>query len=280
MAEKPTETMNDIRKLMEQTREDIAGTLEGIRHSFGRRGRRSGEKARGETSRRARMMFGEVDQMGKQIGRTVLDTARGNPVPLALLGLGLSWLAAERFRGLGEGRESQEGLTSAAAYPEARYEIVYPEEVSFHAAQHGYYTREGETMEQVSEKLATGQKKAEEKVGQARDKASRQARKAEGGFRRLLETHPLVFGLGAAAFGAVVGFAIPETRREREVMGQSRDELVERSKEIGRHAVEEAKTTLKEAGEAAKEEIEKGLNQASKEAAGSVREETSSQPQP
>lgn len=77
----------------------------------------------------------------------------------------------------------------------------------------------------------------------------------------LLREQPLVVGAIGLAVGAVLGALLPLTRRENELMGETRDQLLEQAKEKGQETLEQATETAKSvaaaAAEAAKSEAEK-----------------------
>lgn len=56
-----------------------------------------------------------------------------------------------------------------------------------------------------------------------------------------VRTHPLLVAAGAAAIGAAIGAALPETAREQHWMGPARDRAVERARTGARRAVEKAR---------------------------------------
>jgi hypothetical protein len=69
----------------------------------------------------------------------------------------------------------------------------------------------------------------------ARDVASTVRDEAQAGARAAssqLQENPLAVGVVVAAVGLAAGLAIPETRRERELMGDVRDRLVDRAKDV------------------------------------------------
>lgn len=91
--------------------------------------------------------------------------------------------------------------------------------------------------------------------------------------QRSLEDNPLVFGGVALAIGALIGMALPATRRENEVFGPWRDEVMQSAQEVAsdvveraQHVVEEVRpqleqtaqkvvSDLKQSGQAALEEV-------------------------
>jgi ElaB/YqjD/DUF883 family membrane-anchored ribosome-binding protein len=91
-------------------------------------------------------------------------------------------------------------------------------------------------------------------VTNARDIANRAYEKA-GEYRSVayesydhhINENPLAVGAAAFALGAVVGLAIPSTRYEGELLGETRDELLRKAQDKGsmlldktRHVVDEA----------------------------------------
>jgi len=74
--------------------------------------------------------------------------------------------------------------------------------------------------------------KVSEAAEQARNFASRELRQARDFSTRATETHPLAVAAAALAAGIGVGLAIPQTRRETEMLGAQRERLVGGAKEI------------------------------------------------
>ncbi len=59
--------------------------------------------------------------------------------------------------------------------------------------------------------------------------------------RRLNRNHPLLFGAAVFGVGLLIGSLIPNSRREDELMGSTRDRLLESGKETAQQAIEQAK---------------------------------------
>lgn len=74
-----------------------------------------------------------------------------------------------------------------------------------------------------------------------RGKAKTQVRRARVGFWQTMEENPLMVGAATLALGVIAGLAIPSTRKEDELMGETRDRLVEEVKEAGQQAMEKGK---------------------------------------
>ena len=72
-----------------------------------------------------------------------------------------------------------------------------------------------------------------------------------------MEERPLAVGAAAIALGVVAGLMIPSTRKEDELMGETRDRLMERAKEVGGEALEKGKQVATVAVDTLKEEAER-----------------------
>lgn len=94
-------------------------------------------------------------------------------------------------------------------------------------------------------------------TGAARERARYQAYQARVGFWETMEESPLAMGAAALAIGVVAGLMIPSTRKEDEMMGETRDRLMDRAREVGEEALEKGKHVATAAVETLKEEAER-----------------------
>lgn len=83
-----------------------------------------------------------------------------------------------------------------------------------------------------------------------------QARRAQTGFWQMMEENPLAVGLATLTLGVLAGLSLPTTRRENELMGETRDRLVDKIEEAGREALEKGKQVAETAVETIKDEAE------------------------
>jgi hypothetical protein len=111
--------------------------------------------------------------------------------------------------------------------------------------------------DRVTEAAGTARDKASELSWQARERARYRTRQARVGFWETMEERPLALGAAAIALGVVAGLMIPSTRKEDELMGETRDRLMERAKEVGGEALEKGKQVATVAVDTLKEEVER-----------------------
>lgn len=111
--------------------------------------------------------------------------------------------------------------------------------------------------DRVVDAAETARERAAELSWQARERARYQARQARVGFWETMEERPMALGAAALALGVVAGLMIPSTRKEDELMGETRDRLMERAKEVGGEALEKGKQVATVAVDTLKEEAER-----------------------
>ncbi len=73
------------------------------------------------------------------------------------------------------------------------------------------------------------------------------------GLAGAIEERPLAAGLAALAVGVLAGIALPATRREDELLGETRDDLLDSARTAGREALDKSKEAAREAVERVKE---------------------------
>ena len=114
-----------------------------------------------------------------------------------------------------------------------------------------------DAKDRVVDATSAARERASELGGQARERARYQARQAQMGFWQSMEERPLAIGAAALALGVVAGLMAPSTRKENELMGESRDRLMERAREVGEEALEKGKQVASVAVDTLKEEAER-----------------------
>jgi len=199
-------------------------------------------------------MFDEATKMMGGASNKVLTTAveqlRENPIPIALIGLGVAWLAISQTKRHATGGS---GYQAAGYYP--TYEGYDEDEglrAKVKAKAEAAKAKLAETAERAKARLADAQHqaadgvasargkagdyahKAQEKAGQyahlAQEKAGEYSRVARQRFDETLESEPLVIGAIGLAVGAAIGAALPSTPIERRYIGPARAKVADRAK--------------------------------------------------
>lgn len=194
---------------------------------------------------------GEFGQGVRRVERETLGFLRQNAVPLALIGIGAYWLASSgrrrEARWEGEyhptdGYPSQGGeQTSSRMRDSARHGTArvrggareWAEEAQRRAGDAAGRVRSTaeHELEGVRHTVADVGERVSHAAVRARDYAGRELRDARDFSIRVTETHPLAVGAVALSAGLGLGLILPQTRRESELLGPQRDQLLERARE-------------------------------------------------
>jgi len=84
--------------------------------------------------------------------------------------------------------------------------------------------------------------------------ASNQAKQMPGRLRHLVEENPVRLGLVAAALGGAAALAVPEPRRENQMLGEARDTVVERAQSTAQSTFQKVQQVAGEVGETVEKE--------------------------
>lgn len=117
--------------------------------------------------------------------------------------------------------------------------------------------------DQASELAEKGRHQAREarhRVSEWGDRVEHRAMRAERRVEHAVQDNPLAAGAMAAALGFAAGLMVPETQREHELMGQTRDRVLDRAQSSAREATEKARESAKDtAGEAARRAVDEAF---------------------
>jgi ElaB/YqjD/DUF883 family membrane-anchored ribosome-binding protein len=233
-AESPETTdvrTHEIRAEIEQTRGDMSETLDAIQEKL-----RPGNLVSEATDRVRNVTTDKVRQMASsatdQAGR-VADVGRQNWIPAALIGVGTAWLLMNRSGSRSQEYESVYGVVRDRPYGAVGTRgYAEPADTTSPA---------GAGAEGVSGMAGRVTSRASEMADETRSTVRRSTRRAQNQLQRMIRENPLMVGAAAAVLGAAVGLALPETERENELMGETRENVMERGKEAAKGAVEKVK---------------------------------------
>jgi ElaB/YqjD/DUF883 family membrane-anchored ribosome-binding protein len=102
-----------------------------------------------------------------------------------------------------------------------------------------------------------------ERMNDLSQRSQQQYYRARASFGHMLEEQPLVLGAIGLAIGAVLGATVPATRREDEMMGSMRDDLLEKAKETGREHSQTLKESAQRVADTARQEAQRVGSEAS-----------------
>jgi hypothetical protein len=234
--------------------------------------------------------IGRVENLATQAGDimndtrdTLVETIRQNPVPAALAGIGIAWLlmkrsstsrrrssggqsgdgAGQRFGGAaisGTVREAAHGASEAigGAVQQGLGAASHLAEQTTAAARrmaHDASDATGRIVHGAADAAGQVAHRVQDFAGAAAHSAYDGASRVERGLESTLHTNPLALGAAALAVGAVVGYSLPRTQREDELMGEVRDRLIHGAEDMARDATQSLHRLTDTAGEAAKKAL-------------------------
>jgi ElaB/YqjD/DUF883 family membrane-anchored ribosome-binding protein len=216
-------TVGKVERVMQRAGETIADVTEPAREAMGRAG-------------------SVLAETGKSVGNSMWR----NPIPVALIGLGLGMLAMRSYRG---GSDYGTRYTTPRRRQYFRGdEMPYGEGMGTST---GTRTNTGTNtgastfnqMKETASDLADRSTTALSNLGtRAKDSASTAGRR----FGELLRENPLAVGAVAVAAGTAVGLALPSTRFENEYVGEASERLVDKAQEVAREAIDKVQSAAQQ----------------------------------
>jgi len=222
--------------------------------------------------------IGKVENMAQQTAEmmsdaqhTIVQSIRENPIPVVLVGLGLGWMilnAASRNKQMESSRSQYDdgqrwGSESRYGDRQRRGWSTTFENQDRDYDQ-DYYQQESGVVDRArskaSEVVDSVKHKTSELADQTQHAASRVADQTRAQTRRVeraFQDSPLVIGAAALALGLAAGLAIPSTEKEDELVGDTRDHLVDKVRDVAEdtkakvqqvaeRVIDQAETTAKD----------------------------------
>lgn len=217
---------------------------------------------------RVERMVGNMKDTTRDASSTIVETIKANPIPAALVGIGLAWLfmnksssapTERRYSAVGYGYNPQGNSPQGYGHWNNRYQEQGTSPVD------AVQQKAGQVMDSVSEAAEHVKERAGEFVDQAQtkvehlsDRVQDQAQNVMYRSQGMFEDNPLMTGALALALGAAVGLLLPETQRENELMGDARDKFMGQVSEAAHETLDKAQKvateTLHTAADKAQEE--------------------------
>jgi ElaB/YqjD/DUF883 family membrane-anchored ribosome-binding protein len=288
-----------------------------------------------------------VQEHSTELRDAVIHVVKRNPLPTALIGIGVGWLVLEGFGSAKQSSSNQYdssnrydwsgGRAEYAARPAQNYTSEfgdrYRSRVGAYAGSRewaepsdAYWSEEegsnghnrpigekvqqlgstvkekaGQAMEQVQDaasqvvgQVADKAQQAREQIGQlgsqvtdktqslseqTRQQVSEVTIRTQQQAHHMLEDNPLAVGAAALAVGAVIGLLLPSTRRENEMVGPYRDQVVEKAQSVAgtvaqrvQEVVQEVKPEVEQLAHRVVEQVKPEVEQLGQRVAGDLKQ--------
>lgn len=224
---------------------------------------------------------------GTEFTHNFNESVKRNPVPTALVGIGLAWLMMSGKEGryapdradsshLGE-RMSGMASSLSSAMSAGRDKLADAKD-SLSSASSQVRNRISQSSDRASGSASQASSQLRDQADSWRDSTRHQvnrmsdtarysAQRARSGFDTMLHEQPLLLGALGIAVGAALGSMLPSTRQEDELMGEAHDRMASEVKQQAHLQLRKGKRVAQAAGEAAsdaaQDEVERHQHQTS-----------------
>jgi ElaB/YqjD/DUF883 family membrane-anchored ribosome-binding protein len=194
--------------------------------------------------------------------------ARQDPLPLALVGVGLAWLMmsgrdgsrVDRVRVGSPGpsidevrtgvRDTVAGVRDSVSGAVSGVKDVVASVRDKVSSVRDSASRTSQKISDTKQRIGQTAQAARDKAGQVGSVAREQADRVRSGFDRLLNEQPLALGAVGLAVGAVLAATAPRTRQEDRLMGDASDRLKDDVRQAGEEQLDRVQSALGAAGSA------------------------------
>jgi ElaB/YqjD/DUF883 family membrane-anchored ribosome-binding protein len=228
----------EIREEIAQTRDNISETLGQIQDRLKPSTivAEAGERVKSATTEKVKQMANTAEYAADRVVHNrFMDTVRENPWPVAMIGLGAAWLWMN-------------GRSDSRRYPTRRYAYrgddyrrdEYDVDDGWGASTaptRVVYSLGDEEGIEYGE-VPGDRRSASDYIDEVRSRTRQTTRRAQNSVNRVLRENPLALGAAATLVGVAIGMSLPETEVENEWMGEARDTVVERAREMASNAAE------------------------------------------
>jgi hypothetical protein len=218
---------------------------------------------RGATIGKVETMARTASDSAGGLRHSVMETIKTNPMPAALVGIGLGWMflnrpngSSARWSDSGRRQPYETWSDTYGGYPgttSATRGISAAQETAGHISDQAQETA-GQVVDQVQgtaeQMIGQVQETGAQVVGQVQDQAAR----AQTFLQRQLDENPLLVGAVAVAIGGVLAGTVRSTDSEDQLLGQTRDQVVGSAKELTEDTMHKVGRVVEEAQNAAKQE--------------------------
>lgn len=197
-------------------------------------------------------------ESGGELADGVVREVRQNPVPAFLVGAGLAWMAVSAWRGGKPDSDEEAEMEEAedlAADAEAEMASQVQSAARYaHEALNGASDVYERSREAAAEAVHGGRERVAETADQVRERAAelsesarQTARRATDASKKAAKENPLLICAIAVAAGALLGAAMPSTRREKRLFGKASGDARQAVKGAMREGVRKASTVAESA---------------------------------
>jgi gas vesicle protein len=267
-AETGEESPEELQEDIEQTREAMSATIDALQERLSAESLKAhaealkyqaAESIREATIGKAENMVSDVQEKAVNTGETIIGTIKANPIPAALTALGVAWLIKDARSESSQRRYSAYGMQPQSE--QGGMSQTFDQVQSKGGELVGRVEDTASQMSgQVQSQISQVSNQAQQQAQQLSNQIQRQAQQLSRDVQQMYQSNPLGMGLAAFVLGAAVGFLVPETPQESQLMGETRDSLMSQAQSVAEDTMQKVQNVAQEAKGAAHQEAqEQGL---------------------
>jgi ElaB/YqjD/DUF883 family membrane-anchored ribosome-binding protein len=182
------------------------------------------------------------------------ESAKQEPIPLALVGIGLAWLMLSNGRSPGTARtrgtvdevsgRAREMASSVADSARSTMDSVRDKMSSAADSVRSTFSGLRDSASRTSQRISESTHAARERASQVSATARDGAVRMREGYDRLVHDHPLALGALGLAVGALLAAGAPRTRQEDRLMGDTSERMKETMRERTLETYDRAASSL------------------------------------
>ena len=218
-----------------ETRDELSETVEAIQEKLRPSNIMSESTEAVKTAATERVR--DMAETATDTAYDLVESTRQNPWPAIMIGTGIAWLLIDRTR---DGGTYRSGRYQSAGYQSGRYQSGRYQGTGYGRA--GAMGSARSAMDDTDDwsndrelDVNRGYSQGIRDTGRSVRTATR---RAQTGLQRMLHENPLLVAAAAVLTGAAVGGALPQTEKENELMGETRDQVVERAQGVAKEAAD------------------------------------------
>jgi len=207
-----------------------------------------------------------MGQTSNKVLTTVVEQAKANPLPIALIGMGVAWWAlsqkktpeydpysGQSYYETYEGYDEDTGV-GRRLRTKAR-EAALAAKSTISGAKEKVSSAVAQASAEAGHRAGAAKGRIGELAGTAQIKAGEAGRHARQRLNEAIDTQPLILAAIGLAVGAAIGASIPASRLERRYVGPVRNKAVDRGRHLARTSLDDAKSVAQRAYDQAKDEL-------------------------
>jgi ribosome recycling factor len=275
--EKVREAMPDLtQQAQDAARVAVDHAIEEAKSALRELGAQTRAAVRDATIGKVERMAHTTNETTKRTGSTVMETIKQNPGPTALTALGATWLLMNGRSSGSKAHTSKVDSPSSGLGGTGLNERVQAgtEQAKDLAGNMAHQVQDGvgtvaDGAVQGAEAVASGVSQGAETVASTVSQAagtvvsdvqstvvgaSSRVKHMPSRLRHMVEANPVPLGLVGIALGSAVALAVPETRRENQLLGEARDTVVGRAQATAQDTLQKVQHVAGEVGETVEKE--------------------------